>query len=179
MSFMRQIDNSNCSVTNYSPYSYTNPNGSKFSRHADGSKHYDPGPNKIGRKWHETAGGVRTYDDTPQQPQYSATHTAQYPEYTDERIQAEVMYEEDYDSEDWDSMRDPPVYSFEDPGMSFSMGLIQRLLGRSRLPDAVVRRLVLQVVPHRLQNQWESKLNHAIRKRRHLKRQLKHQRNHP
>jgi hypothetical protein len=147
---MRHIDNSNRPVTNYSPYSYTNPNGSKFSRHADGSKHYDPGPNKVGRKWHETADGARTYDDTPPQPQYP--HAAQYPEYTDEMIQAEVMYEEDYDSEDWDPMRDPPVYTFEDPGTLFYMGLIQRLLDRSRLSDAVVRQLVVRLVSLRRRN---------------------------
>jgi hypothetical protein len=93
----------------HNAYSYNNPNGSRYSSNPDGSKYYDPGPNKIGRKWYESPDGMRHYlDDTPQH------NDTQYPEYTEETYQAEAQYELDYDSSDTN-----PIYN--EPGISNDM----------------------------------------------------------
>jgi hypothetical protein len=98
-------------------YSYVNPNGSKYISNADGSKFYDPGPNKVGRKWYQSPDGVKQYlDEQPRHmPGYEEQSMAQYDDEEQRIYQAEVKYENDYDSEGTNPL-------FSAPGMALNEG---------------------------------------------------------
>src|ERR1700694_4279182 len=87
----------------HNAYSYTNPNGSKYFSNADGSKFYDPGPNKVGRKWYQSPDGVKHYIDEARPMGYEEEFMAQHG-----GNHARVKYENDYDSDDTDPVFNEP-----------------------------------------------------------------------